>query len=45
MHLSSHRLLLALLGSLVAVAGLASPSHAVTKLTDAQAEWKKATGG
>lgn len=40
MHLSSHRvvrLLLAVVGSLLAVAGLAGPSHAVTKLTDAQA--------
>ena len=32
-----HKILLTLLASLMAVAGLAGPSHAVTKLTDAQA--------
>ena len=45
MHLSPHRLLLAVLGSLIAVAGLASPSHAVTKLTDAQAASQLSSAG
>ena len=37
MRISINRILLTLLASLMAVAGLAGPSHAVTKLTDAQA--------
>lgn len=37
MHSTTTRFLLAVLGSLVAVVGLASPSQAVTKLTDSQA--------
>jgi hypothetical protein len=37
MRISMNKILLTLLASLMAVAGLAGPSHAVTKLTDAQA--------
>ena len=37
MHRTISRTLLAVIASLIAVAGLASPSQAVTKLTDAQA--------
>ena len=37
MRTSTGKILLTLLASLMAVAGLAGPSHAVTKLTDAQA--------
>ena len=37
MRTSTSKILLTLLASLMAVAGLAGPSHAVTKLTDAQA--------
>jgi len=37
MRIAINRFLLTFLASLMAVAGLAGPSHAVTKLTDAQA--------
>lgn len=45
MHRSTTRFLLALLTALVAVAGLAGPSQAVTKLTDAQAAGQLAAAG
>lgn len=45
MHSTISRTLLAAIGSLIAVAGLASPSHAVTKLTDAQAASQLSASG
>ncbi len=45
MHRTIRTTLLALTASLVAVAGLASPSHAVTKLTDAQAAGQLSASG
>jgi hypothetical protein len=45
MHRTISRSLLAVLASLIAVAGLASPSQAVTKLTDAQAASQLSAAG
>ena len=45
MRTSLKTILLTLLASLMAVAGLASPSHAVTKLTDAQAASQLSASG
>lgn len=45
MRIAINRFLLTFLASLMAVAGLAGPSHAVTKLTDAQAASQLSAAG